>query len=136
MQLTFADDQGTCYVIITARGIPVSGLFEDSSNAEVVLAFLAACEIKDEDLDVPYYADYPMEVNGIWIGFRTELAKKMAWLAAQPAWTMIVDALDGARLLGVSPRLPRDAPSANRAGLALPRTHEAAPQGGRPRRRI
>jgi len=94
MQLTFADDEGTCYVIITARGIPVSGLFEDWSNAEVVLAFLAACEIKDEDLDVPYYADYPMEINGIWIGFRTELAKKMAWLAAQPAWTMIVDALD------------------------------------------
>src|SRR5437867_7805470 len=94
MQLTFADAQGTCYVIITARGIPVSGLFEDWSNAEVVLAFLAACEIKDDALDVPYYADYPMEVNGIWIGFRTELAKKMVWFAAQSPWSLIVDALD------------------------------------------
>lgn len=94
MQLAFADDEGTRYVITTTRGIPVSGLFEDWSNAEVVLTFLTACEIKDEDLDVPCYAEHPMEVNGILIGFRTELAKKTVWLTAQPAWTLIVDALD------------------------------------------
>jgi hypothetical protein len=94
MQLTFGDDEGMCYVITTARGIPVSGIFEDWNEAHVVLAFLTACEIEDEDLDAPRFAGHPMEVNGVLIGFRTELAKKIVWLTAQPAWKLIVDALE------------------------------------------
>ena len=94
MQLTFADDEGTSYIITTALGIPISGLFEDWTEAQVVLAFLLACEIEDDDLDTPHFAGHPMEVNGVLIGFRTELAKKIVWLTAQPAWKLIVDALE------------------------------------------
>jgi hypothetical protein len=94
MQLTLADDEGVSYVITTSRGMPVSGLFEDWNEAHVVLAFLVACEIDDDDLDTPRFAGHPMEVNGVLVGFRTELAKKIVWLAAQPAWKLIVDALE------------------------------------------
>jgi hypothetical protein len=94
MQITFADDEGIYHVIITSRGLPVSDAFEDLQEAQSVLAFLIRCGIEDEDLDHPRYAEFPLPINGVAVGFRTELGKKMVWLTANPAWVMIVDALE------------------------------------------
>ena len=92
MKLTQVEGQEV--VIVTSRGMPVSGSFARLDEGQEVLAFLLQCGIEDEDLDHPSFAPYPLPINGVPVGFRTELSKKMVWLVAQPAWKMIVDALD------------------------------------------
>ena len=94
MHVTFADSEGQQFIITTARGLPVSGCFDDSFQAEAVLIFLMACGIADQDLDLPQYAAYPLTLAGVDIGFREEWSKKLLWLVMQPAWTLVVDALD------------------------------------------
>jgi hypothetical protein len=94
MNLTYADTDGEEVLIVTSGGMPVSGSFSRLQDGQEVLAFLLRCGIEDEDMDHPTFASYPLPINGVPVGFRTELSKKMVWLVAQPAWQMIVDALD------------------------------------------
>jgi hypothetical protein len=93
MKVTFADEEGRSHIIITSRGIPVSETFTESDKADAVLNFLMACGVEDNDVDHPQYAAYPLLINNVKVGFRTELTKKMVWLSAQPGWKLIVDAL-------------------------------------------
>ena len=94
MQITFADNEGQEFMITTALGVQVSGRFSDSFEAEAVMIFLMACGIEDEDLDLPQHAAFPFRLGGVHIGFREEWSKKLLWLVTQPAWILIVDALD------------------------------------------
>jgi hypothetical protein len=94
MQITFADSEGEHFIITTAGGVPVSGCFDDSLQAEAVLVFLTAVGIKDDDLDGPYDAPFSLTLGGVDIGFRSEWSKKLLWLITHPAWILVVDALD------------------------------------------
>ena len=94
MHITFADNEGRQFMIATALGVPVSGCFNDSFEAEAVMIFLMACGIEDQDLDLPHDAAFPLSLGGVHIGFREEWSKKLLWLVTQPAWILIVDALD------------------------------------------